>query len=174
MDPACFPEHHRVTAIPAGGSRQRSEAAGLGHDSVPAGDWYLRMQGRPLYVQAVERMAGSARSALARAGWSVGDVDWFVGHQANARIVRAVARELAMAEERVAINIERVGNTLAASIPLLLNDLAAGGGLRLGDRVLLSAFGAGLSWGSTVLTWPDIRVGEIGEEMSTSVQGRPA
>ncbi|MFE6525597.1 beta-ketoacyl-ACP synthase III [Streptomyces sp. NPDC057794] len=146
-----------LLAIPAGGSRQRSADAGLGHASVPTADWYLRMEGRPLYTQAVERMAQSAARVLDRAAWPVTDVDWFVGHQANLRIVRAVAEELQLPGERVAVNIDRVGNTLAASVPLLLNDYAAGGALRPGHRVLLSAFGAGLSWGSTVLVWPDVK-----------------
>ncbi|MGG2463441.1 beta-ketoacyl-ACP synthase III [Streptomyces sp. RGM 3693] len=150
-----------LLAIPAGGSRQRSANGGPGHDAVPTEDWYLRMMGRPLYQQAVERMTRSADTALKKAGWTVDDVDWFVGHQANVRIVRAVAEELAMPEERTAVNIDRVGNTLAASIPLLLNDLAADGALRPGARVLLSAFGAGLSWGSTVLEWPDLSVESV-------------
>ncbi|MEU3771964.1 beta-ketoacyl-ACP synthase III [Streptomyces sp. NPDC032472] len=145
-----------LLAIPAGGSRQRSADGGLGHATVPTEDWYLRMEGRALYTQAVERMTQSARTALKRADWSVGDVDWFVGHQANIRIVAAVAEELELPDERVAVNIDRVGNTLSASVPLLLNDYAARGELKAGQRVLLSAFGAGLSWGSTVLVWPEI------------------
>ncbi|MFC8360785.1 beta-ketoacyl-ACP synthase III [Streptomyces griseorubiginosus] len=146
-----------LLAIPAGGSRQRSADGGLGHGTVPTGDWYLRMEGRPLYTQAVERMTQSARAALKRTDWSAADVDWFVGHQANIRIVRAVAEELELPGERVAVNIDRVGNTLAASVPLLLNDYAARGELKAGQRVLLCAFGAGLSWGSTTLVWPEIQ-----------------
>ncbi|MFD7735708.1 beta-ketoacyl-ACP synthase III [Kitasatospora phosalacinea] len=150
-----------LLAVPAGGSRQRSADAGLGHGAVPTEDWYLRMEGRPLYQQAVEHMTQSAQSVLKHAGWSVADVDWFVGHQANVRIVRAVAEELELPEERVAVNIDRVGNTLSASVPLLLNDIAARGDLVPGDRVLLSAFGAGLSWGSTVLVWPDVVADDV-------------
>ncbi|MER6138788.1 beta-ketoacyl-ACP synthase III [Streptomyces sparsogenes] len=145
-----------LLAIPAGGSRQRSADGGLGHDTVADADWYLRMEGRPLYTQAVARMTQSAQTVLKRVDWSVADVDWFVGHQANIRIVRAVAEELELPEERVAVNIDRVGNALAASVPLLLNDYAARGRLAPGQRVLLSAFGAGLSWGSTTLLWPDV------------------
>jgi 3-oxoacyl-[acyl-carrier-protein] synthase-3 len=116
------------------------------------------MAGRPLYTQAVERMSASSRRALKDADWAVADVDLFVGHQANVRIVHAVAEELSLPPEKVAVNIDRVGNTLAASIPLLLNDCVDRGRLRAGDRVLLSAFGAGLSWGSTTLVWPDVPV----------------
>jgi 3-oxoacyl-[acyl-carrier-protein] synthase-3 len=150
-----------LLAIPAGGARQRSADGGLGFNSVPTADWYLHMEGRPLFVQAVERMTGSARTVLKHADWSVADVDWFMGHQANVRIVNAVAEELELAMDRVAVNIDRVGNTLSASIPLLLNDYVDRGELKPGERVLLSAFGAGLSWGSTVLTWPDIPVESV-------------
>lgn len=146
-----------LLAIPAGGSRQRS-AVGLGFAEVPTNEWYLQMAGRPLYTQAVERMSASSRRALKDADWAVADVDLFVGHQANVRIVHAVAEELSLPPEKVAVNIDRVGNTLAASIPLLLNDCVDRGRLRAGDRVLLSAFGAGLSWGSTTLVWPDVPV----------------
>ncbi|MFI1566618.1 beta-ketoacyl-ACP synthase III [Streptomyces sp. NPDC020490] len=151
-----------LLAIPAGGARQRSADSGLGHGTVPADDWYLRMQGRPLYTQAVERMTQSARTALKRAAWAVADVHWFAGHQANIRIVQAVAEEMGVPDERVAVNIDQVGNTLAASVPLLLNDYAARGDLRAGQRVLLSAFGAGLSWGSATLVWPDIKAEPVG------------
>ncbi|WP_306321409.1 MULTISPECIES: beta-ketoacyl-ACP synthase III [unclassified Streptomyces] len=152
-----------LLAIPAGGSRQRSASGGPVGDAapVPSEDWYLHMEGRPLYVQAVERMAASSRAVLDRAGWSVGDVAVFAGHQANVRIVRAVAEELELPDDRVPVNIDRVGNTLAASIPLLLIDAAVRGNLTAGDKVLLSAFGAGLSWGSTTLTWPEIHVEEV-------------
>lgn len=150
-----------LLAIAAGGSRQRSASVGLGHDCLPAEDWYLSMDGRPLFQQAVARMSQSAAAVLSRVGWSAADLDWFVGHQANSRIVQAVAEELDLPVERVAMNIHRAGNTLSASIPLLLSDTAARGDLRSGDRVLLSAFGAGLSWGSTVLIWPDIAVDEV-------------
>lgn len=153
-------ERADLLAIPAGGSRQRS-AHGLGLSTVAPSEWYLHMEGKLLFKHAVERMTSSAAAALDRAGWSVQDVDWFVGHQANARIVRDVADKLELAADRVAINIGRVGNTLAASVPILLTELAADGRLKAGHRVLISAFGAGLSWGSTVLTWPELTVEAI-------------
>lgn len=146
-----------LLAIPAGGARQRSASAGIGFDTVPTEDWYLHMNGRPLFAQAVERMTVSAQTALARAGWEIRDVDWLMAHQANVRIIRAVAEELMLPEARIAVNIDLVGNTLAASIPLLLDEYAQRGELKSGDRVLLSAFGAGLSWGSTTLIWPAIK-----------------
>lgn len=150
-----------LLAIPGGGSRQRSTAAGLGHDTVPVEDWYLQMEGRTIFVQAVTRMTQSSEAVLERSGWSCADIDWFVGHQANVRIVQAVAKKLDLPEAKVAVNIDRVGNTLAASVPLLLADMVHRGDLATGNRVLMSAFGAGLSWGATVLTWPDISVEAI-------------
>lgn len=148
--------HSDLLAIPAGGSRQRSASAGLGHEAVAPGEFYLHMDGRAVYEQAVARMSTSAQSVLDRSHWSLDQVDWFVGHQANVRILQSVALELGLPADKVAVNIQRLGNTLTASIPLLLNDLALRGDLKAGQRVLVSAFGAGLSWGSTVLRWPQL------------------
>lgn len=145
-----------LLAIPAGGSRQRSASAGLGHATVAPGEFYLHMDGRAVYEQAVARMSASAQRVLDRTQWSMEQVDWFVGHQANVRILQTVAFELGLDTEKVAVNIERLGNTLTASIPLLFNDLALRGDLKAGQHVLVSAFGAGLSWGSTVLRWPQL------------------
>ena len=149
-----------LLAINAGGSRQRSKTH-LGHDVVHHDDWYLKMEGRAIYAQAVLRMTESTRKVLDRASWAAGDIDWFVGHQANVRILNAVAFELGLPESKVAVNIDKVGNTLAASVPLLLTDMVARGDLKPGHKILISAFGAGLSWGSTVVTWPDLHVTAI-------------
>ncbi|EQD84134.1 3-oxoacyl-[acyl-carrier-protein] synthase-3 [Saccharopolyspora erythraea NRRL 2338] len=147
--------HADLLAVFGGGSRQRA-ANGLGHADVPAEDWYLSMSGRAVYQHAVARMTASARTVLDRAGWSATDVDRFAGHQANLRIITSVAQQLCIPHDRVLANIDRTGNALAASIPILLAETAASGELSAGQRVLVTAFGAGLSWGSTVLEWPDI------------------
>jgi len=144
-----------LLAIPAGGSRQRSAG------TPPDDDWYLQMDGRRVYVQAVARMTQSAQTVMKLAGWSTADIDLFIGHQANLRILRAVAEELALPDAKIASNIDRVGNTLSASVAILLNDAVSRGNLAPGHRVLMSAFGAGLSWGSTVFTWPDIPVAKL-------------
>lgn len=149
-----------LLAIPAGGSRQRS-ASGLGHNIVPNDDWFLQMDGRAIFSQAVARMTQSTQTVLRKVEWSCADVDWFVGHQANVRILLTVADELGLPESKIAVNIDRTGNTLTASVPLLLNDMVDRGDLKPGHRVLMSAFGAGLSWGSTVITWPDISVEKV-------------
>ncbi|MEW2371971.1 beta-ketoacyl-ACP synthase III [Streptomyces sp. NPDC006656] len=140
--------------VPAGGSRQPPGAVAAS-GARPA-ETYFHMEGKPVFRHAVTRMAASARAMLDRAGWTAESVDWFVGHQANIRILHAVADQLGMARDRTFVNLDRVGNTSAASIPLALGDAVAGGLLRPGDRVLMSAFGGGLTWGSTALVWPEI------------------
>ncbi|WP_233574264.1 beta-ketoacyl-ACP synthase III [Amycolatopsis panacis] len=117
---------------------------------------YLVMQGTSVFRQACARMAESSRAVLEQAGWMVGDVDRFVGHQANIRILQATAKQLGLPADAVVANIDRVGNTSAASIPLALADAVAEGTVVPGHKVLLSAFGAGLTWGATLLTWPSL------------------
>ncbi|MFD5512658.1 beta-ketoacyl-ACP synthase III [Streptomyces sp. NPDC127051] len=142
--------------VPGGGSRQRSAAAAADGPEPDPADAYFTMQGKSVFRHAVTRMAASSQTMLDRAGWAGDSVDWFVGHQANVRILHAVADQLGMARERTVVNLDRVGNTSAASIPLALADAVAGGQVTPGDRVLMSAFGGGVTWGSTALVWPDI------------------
>ncbi|KUN75065.1 beta-ketoacyl-ACP synthase III [Streptomyces griseoruber] len=135
--------------VPAGGSRQRSTG-------VPAKteDTYFTMQGQTVYAQAVRRMAESVQETVERTGWNLAEIDSFVLHQANARILAAVARRLGRPPERFLSNIETRGNTVAASIPLALADGVASGELRPGHKVVLAGFGGGLTWGSMALVWP--------------------
>jgi 3-oxoacyl-[acyl-carrier-protein] synthase-3 len=124
---------------------------------VPHGG-FMAMQGKTTFQQAVERMADVAQHAARAAGWELRDIDWLVPHQANARITAAVARRLGIDETRVLQHIERVGNTSAASIPLALTQAVLDDRLGAGHRVLLAAFGAGLTWGATTAVWPDLPV----------------
>ncbi|MFF4292534.1 beta-ketoacyl-ACP synthase III [Streptomyces vinaceus] len=144
--------------VPGGGSRQRSAAAAPGAPEPDRADAYFSMQGKAVFRHAVTRMAASSQAMLDRAGWAADSVDRFVGHQANVRILHAVADQLGMERERTVVNLDRVGNTSAASIPLALADAVAGGQVTPGDRVLMSAFGGGVTWGSTALVWPEITV----------------
>ena len=98
-------------------------------------------------------MARSTSEAVAQAGLTLGDIDLFVYHQANARILRAVGERLGLDASRVIDSIAKLGNTSAATIPLALAQAKRSGALRRGSRVLLGAFGAGLSWGATVIEW---------------------
>jgi len=93
---------------------------------------------------------------LQRLGWTPDDVDWLVAHQANRRILTATAEAIGIPPERAVINVDRVANTSAASIPLALVDAVASGALTAGDRVLLAAFGGGATWGAAGLTWPEL------------------
>ncbi|MFE4826228.1 beta-ketoacyl-ACP synthase 3 [Streptomyces sp. NPDC056672] len=138
-----------LITVAGGGSRARAT------DRPPAeGDEFFRMRGRAVYQHAVERMTASCRSLLTTVGWDAAQVDHFVPHQANARILRAVAGRVGIGADRCVIHLDRVGNTGAASIPLALADAQARGRLRAGDRVLLTAFGGGLTWGTAALRWP--------------------
>ncbi|MER6786909.1 beta-ketoacyl-ACP synthase III [Streptomyces sp. NPDC000658] len=146
-------EHAELIQIPGGGSAQRA-----GGEPTRAHDHYFTMQGRAVFKHAVLRMTGSVRQALHRAHWAVEDVDRVAAHQANSRILAALAEQLGMPQDRFLSNIDRVGNTAAASVPLLLNDAVADGALRPGDRVVLTSFGGGLAWGTTTLRWPELDI----------------
>lgn len=137
--------------VRGGGARERAAPAAYG-----PGDLYFRMRGREVFQHAVTRMTQSSRTVLKHAGWSPEDVDRFCAHQANARILTAVGERVPIPGPRHVTNIERVGNTGAASIPLALADAASRGELRPGERVLLTTFGAGLTWGSAAVLWPEL------------------
>jgi 3-oxoacyl-[acyl-carrier-protein] synthase-3 len=115
----------------------------------------LRMEGREVYRHAVARMVQATREALRRAGLKVGDVDLFVAHQANARIIETAAAELGLDRARVAMNLDRVANTSSASIPLALAQAEQDGQLRPGATVALAAFGAGFVWGAGIVGWKE-------------------
>lgn len=134
--------------VPGGGTRDR-----LG---MPVANQraYLVMDGPAVFRRAVREMTGSSRRVLASAGWDAASVRRFVPHQANIRIINGVAGRLGIGAECVVANIQDVGNTVAASIPLALADAHDAGRLAAGERVLMTSIGAGLAWGSAALTWP--------------------
>jgi 3-oxoacyl-[acyl-carrier-protein] synthase-3 len=112
-----------------------------------------RMQGRAVFVQAVRRFKEVVAECLAANGVGIGDVDRFIFHQANLRIIEAVAEGLGIPPERCYNNVDRYGNTAAASVPIALHEAVAAGLVREGDLVLLAAFGTGFSWGATLIRW---------------------
>jgi 3-oxoacyl-[acyl-carrier-protein] synthase-3 len=134
--------------IKAGGSRMPTTAATLAN-----GDNYLHMNGQEVFRRAVRIVVESASNALERASMTIDDVTWFAPHQANLRIIEAAGNRLGIPPERTLVNIERYGNTSAASIPLVLAEAADDGRIKAGDIVLLSGFGAGLTWGSALVRW---------------------
>jgi 3-oxoacyl-[acyl-carrier-protein] synthase-3 len=116
-------------------------------------DQLIRMVGHETYKMAVAKLSESTDEAVAAAGLELDDIDLFVYHQANARILTAVGEKLGLRAERVVDCISDLGNTTAATLPLALEHSVQTGRLRRGDRVLLAAFGAGFTWGATVLEW---------------------
>jgi len=120
-----------------------------GSSPVPA----IRMAGKGTFRLAVERLVELAEQLCEDAGWSLGDVDWVVPHQANLRIIEAAATRAGFPMAKVLFNGDRLGNTSAASIPLALAEADAGGRFRHGDRLLCLAFGAGATWGGVALEW---------------------
>ncbi|MGI8809654.1 MAG: beta-ketoacyl-ACP synthase III [Acidimicrobiales bacterium] len=137
-----------LLGVPAGGSRLPTSA-----DTVAAGDHWLKMDGREVFRRAVRVIVDSARVTLDRAGLTADDVALFVPHQANARIIASAGAQLGLPAERTFVNIDRYGNTSAASVPIALAEAADAGRLHPGDIVLLSGFGAGMSWASALVRW---------------------
>lgn len=115
------------------------------------------MDGRNVFRHAVSEMSAGAEEALAQAGLTIDDIDLCIPHQANLRIIQAMTRNLGMDEDRVFVNLDRYGNTSAATIPIALAEAAAAGRLQPGDRVLMAAFGGGLTWGAMVIEWAGVR-----------------
>jgi 3-oxoacyl-[acyl-carrier-protein] synthase III len=134
--------------VPAGGSRRPAT-----HETVDAGDHYLKMAGQEVFRRAVRVISDSARIALDRANVAPADIDWFIPHQANLRILRSGATRLGIPPEKTVVNIERYGNTSAASIPLAMSEAVDDGRIKADDLVLMSGFGAGMTWGSAVVRW---------------------
>lgn len=114
---------------------------------------YLKMDGRPVFKWAVRMLSETIQDVVHHAGLTLDDLDLVVLHQANMRIIDAAAEDLGIPKEKLEINVDRYGNTSAASIPLGLNDAARAGRLKEGDRVLVCGFGAGLAWGTAILQW---------------------
>jgi 3-oxoacyl-[acyl-carrier-protein] synthase III len=117
----------------------------------------IHMNGREVFRFAVTKMIEATNIALERAGVAPGDVTWLIPHQANKRIIDAAAKYLQMPSERVIVNIDRYGNTSAASIPMALSEAVAEGKLKDGDVILFVGFGAGLSWGAVAWRWSNTK-----------------
>jgi 3-oxoacyl-[acyl-carrier-protein] synthase-3 len=114
---------------------------------------YIRMRGNETFKMAVRCLEEVSLEVLASAGLEAKDVDWFVPHQANLRIINAVGHRLGLAQEQCYINIDRYGNTSAASIPIALDEAVREGKIKDNDIVLTAAFGAGLTWAASVSRW---------------------
>jgi 3-oxoacyl-[acyl-carrier-protein] synthase III len=134
----------------AGGSRKPASA-----ETIAAGEHFARMNGREVFKFATRVLVSSARELLDEVGLTVEDVDLYIPHQANIRIINHAAEKLGFPEEKVVVNVDRFGNTSSGSIPLALADAVRDGRLRGGDILLMTGMGAGLTWGSGVMEWTD-------------------
>jgi len=114
---------------------------------------HLRMEGRAVFKHAVAMITDVIEQAFKTTGYTADDVDWFVPHQANKRIIDDSARKLGIAPEKVVTTVDKHGNTSAASIPLALTAAVADGRIKRGDLVMLEAMGGGFTWGATLLRW---------------------
>ena len=114
---------------------------------------HLRMNGREVFRFAVAEMAGAADNVLAQAGWTRNDLDWLVLHQANLRIIDAVAKRLGLPSGKMIVTVDRHANTSAASIPLALDAAVVDGRIRPGQLVCVDAIGGGLAWGAALIRW---------------------
>ena len=154
-----------LLGIPAGGSRMPASA-----ETIAAGEHWLKMDGREVFRRAVRVIVDSARLTLDQAGLTADDIALLVPHQANVRIIDSAASKLGIPPERTFVNIDRYGNTSAASVPIALAEAAEQGRLKPGDLVLLSGFGAGMSWASAIVRWTTV-VGGQGRPRDRGLQG---
>ena len=123
------------------------------HETVDARMHAIQMLGSEVFKYATRQMGESALSALRNAGLGIDDVDQFVFHQANQRIISSVQRQFGIPDAKTFLNIEKYGNTSAASVPIALVEAVASGRINEGDRVLMVAFGAGYTAGGAVIEW---------------------
>lgn len=136
----------QLLCIPSGGSRQP-----LTPEALAAGQHFLRMEGRSVFKWAVRVVADSTRDCLIHAGLGIDEIDLMILHQANIRIIDSAVSDFSIDRDKVFVNLERYGNTSAASIPLALDEAVASGQLQPGERAVLCGFGSGLAWGTAIL-----------------------
>jgi 3-oxoacyl-[acyl-carrier-protein] synthase III len=134
--------------LPSGGAR--SPVSG---QTLARGEHFVRMEGKETYRYATKTLASSALKAIERAGWQPDEIDLFIPHQANVRIIESVAKGLGLPMEKMFVNVDRYGNTSAASVGIALAEAVYEGRIKVGDKVVLVAFGAGLTSGAIALEW---------------------
>jgi 3-oxoacyl-[acyl-carrier-protein] synthase-3 len=134
--------------MPGGGSRHPAT-----RETVDARMHYAKMKGSEVFKVAVRRFVDCTERILERNGFTTDDVSLFIPHQANLRIIEAAAKRVGLPMERVFINVDRYGNTGAASVYVALEEALAAGRVKRGDLILLAAFGGGFAWGATLIRW---------------------
>jgi 3-oxoacyl-[acyl-carrier-protein] synthase-3 len=134
--------------IPGGGARRPASQY-----TLTQREGFVRMKGAQVFKVAVQSMEQVARDTLDKVGWKIDEVDWVIAHQANQRILTAVADRLEVPSEKMPTNLQVRGNTSAASIPVLLDECNRAGRFKTGDKILIVAFGGGLTWGASAVEW---------------------
>ncbi|MGI8702924.1 MAG: beta-ketoacyl-ACP synthase III [Candidatus Limnocylindrales bacterium] len=142
------PDGAYMVWLPSGGSRSPPSA-----ETISRGEHYVRMEGKETYRYATKTLATSALTAIKRAGWDPDEVDLYIPHQANMRIIEAVAKGLNLPMDKMFVNLDRYGNTSAASVGIALAEAVDGGRVQVGDKVVLVAFGAGFTSGAVAIEW---------------------
>jgi 3-oxoacyl-[acyl-carrier-protein] synthase-3 len=142
------PEGAYLLWVPSGGSRSPSSA-----ETAQRGEHFIRMEGRETYRFATRTLAATALKAIGKAGWTPDQIDLFIPHQANIRIIESVAKGLDLPMERMFVNVDRYGNTSAASVPIALAEAVDSGRVRPGDKLVLVAFGGGFTSGAVAIEW---------------------
>jgi 3-oxoacyl-[acyl-carrier-protein] synthase-3 len=137
-----------LIALPAGGSRMPAS-----YETVEREQHFLQMNGREVYKFAVRIIPRAIEEAARRAGLQLDEIDWFIPHQANIRIIDAAAERLGQPREKFYVNVERFGNTSSASVPVALYEAVRSGRIRPGHRAVMVAFGGGLTWASCAIRW---------------------
>lgn len=137
----------KILFMPAGGTRNPATS-----ETVDAGLHSIRMEGQEVFKHAVRKMESSSKECIDKAGLTKNDIRWLIPHQANIRIIEAISKRFEVPKDRVVITVDKYGNTSGSTIGIALDELVRDNKVDSGDTILLTAFGAGLTWGSMVLT----------------------
>jgi 3-oxoacyl-[acyl-carrier-protein] synthase III len=148
MEMTTEPQGAYMIWLPAGGSKSPPSP-----ETIARGEHKIRMEGKETYRFATRTLASTALAAVAKAGWRQDDVDLIIPHQANIRIIEAVAKGLDLSMDRLYVNLDKYGNTSAASVPIALAEAVNEGRVQVGDRIVFVAFGAGFTSGAVAMEW---------------------
>ena len=148
MEMTTEPQGAYMIWLPAGGAKAPPSA-----ETIARGEHYIRMEGKETYRFATRTLATTALESIRRAGLEPDDIDLFIPHQANIRIIEAVAKGLDLPMDKMFVNLDRYGNTSAASVPIALAEAVNGGRVQVGDHVVIVAFGAGFTSGAVTIQW---------------------
>ena len=148
MELTTDPDGAYMIWLPSGGSVSPPSGG-----TIARGEHYVRMEGKETYRFATKTLATSALTAIRRAGWDPDEVDLFIPHQANIRIIESVAKGLGLPMDKMYVNVDRYGNTSAASVPIALSEAVDAGRIKVGDKVVIVAFGAGFTSGAAAIEW---------------------